>query len=63
MDKKKWYKSKTMWVNILTVVAGAGSVVQIWQPFLGPVGMGIALSVVGTANIVLRAVTSQGVEL
>lgn len=63
MEKKPWYKSKTIWLNVLTIVAGAGSVVQIWTPFLGPIGTGVALSIVGTANILLRSVTSNGISL
>lgn len=63
MEKKPWYKSKTMWVNILTVLAGAGSVAQIWTPYLGPVGSGAVLSAVGVANLILRSVTQNGISL
>lgn len=63
MEKKPWYKSKTIWLNVLTVIAGAGSVVQIWTPFLGPVGTGVAMSTIGVANILLRSVTNNGIAL
>lgn len=60
---KPWYKSKTMWVNILTVIAGAGSIVGNFSGMLEPTTYAIAISVVGVANILLRAVTDSGVSL
>lgn len=60
---KPWYKSKTIWVNVLTVLAGMGSVVQLWTPILDPVIIGVGMSVVGLANIVLRTITTEGIRV
>jgi len=53
MAVKKWYMSKTLWVNAAALVAAVGLVAQgqaTWQTALAPVGMAIA-------NMVLRIVT------
>jgi hypothetical protein len=49
MNKKKWYLSKTMWVNILAAT------VDIASGF----ATGGALTALSVANMVLRAITKQ----
>lgn len=63
METKKWYKSKTMWVGVLTVVAGAGPLLGQWTAVISPTTYAAGLTVVGLANVVLRAVTKTGVEM
>ena len=53
MIVKKWYMSKTLWVNAVALLAAIGLVAQgeaTWQTALAPVGMAIA-------NMLLRIVT------
>ncbi|HKV10723.1 MAG TPA: hypothetical protein VJ725_21460 [Thermoanaerobaculia bacterium] len=53
MRKKKWWKSKTLWINALTVVAGvAGS--GLLNEHLSASEVAI---VGGVANIALRTIT------
>lgn len=63
---KPWYKSKTIWFNILTiggaVAAGVVGVVPTLQPLLSPEAYSITLFVVGMVNVVLRAITTEGLS-
>jgi hypothetical protein len=56
MDPKKWYTSKTMWVNALAVIAGIiqGVTGEAWFNAEAQVG------VLALANMILRAVTKTG---
>lgn len=53
MDGTKWYASKTLWVNILSVL---GVVVDqlMGSGILGPK----AMAILGVVNVGLRAITS-----
>lgn len=53
MDGTKWYASKTLWVNILSVL---GVVVDqlMGAGILGPK----AMAILGVVNVGLRAITS-----
>ena len=59
---KSWYKSKTVWFNILTiggaVAAGLGGVLPALGPVLSAETYQILLFVVGTINVTLRAMTT-----
>jgi hypothetical protein len=57
-EKKKWYKSKTFWVN---VIAFSAMLAQTYYGFLIAPEEQAAIIVV--ANLVLRAVTKEGLEL
>ena len=59
---KPWYKSKTMWFNIATVLAGAGPIVANFTGLVSPFAYALLLSVVGGANIALRLMTDKGIE-
>lgn len=61
--KKKWYKSRTVWLNIATFVAGAGPLVANFTGLVSPLAFAILLTFVGAANIALRLLTDQGVEM
>ena len=57
---KKWYVSKTLWVNLLAVLA-AGLATQGID--LTPEMQGTTVAfVMGVVNIVLRMTTSTGLE-
>jgi len=62
MQKKKWYKSRTVWLNIATVVAGGGPLVANFSGLVNPLFYAVLLTVVGVANVGLRLLTEQGVE-
>jgi CheY-specific phosphatase CheX len=50
---KPWYKSKTIWVNVLAIVAGLAAWAQ------GEIATGATLTVGGAINAVLRIVTKE----
>jgi len=54
---KKWYESKTLWVNGLAVVGG------ILLAVSDQLALGGTLGLAGLVNLVLRVVTTQGVTL
>lgn len=62
MENKKWYKSRTVWLNVATVVAGAAPLVANFTGLIGPMGYAVALTFVGFANIALRLLTDTGIE-
>lgn len=70
MNKVFW-KSKTIWVNVLTVLASAGAqlapvVDQLALAGVDPKIVAVATAVVGTlglANIWLRVISKTGVSL
>jgi low temperature requirement protein LtrA len=53
-QEKKWYASKTLWVNLLSVIA---LVVQTQTEFIVDAEAQVAL--LGVINLVLRAVTKS----
>ncbi len=56
-EGKKWYKSKTVWVNIITIVA------LITQMQIGFVmEPEEQLGIIAVINLGLRAITSAGLE-
>lgn len=58
METKSWYKSKTVWTNLLTAIGGVGAVV------MGEVslGAGVAPIVLAVINIALRIVTGKPIS-
>lgn len=63
---KPWYKSKTVWFNILTiggaVVAGLGGILPALGPVLSAETYQIVLFTVGFINVTLRAVTTGPID-
>ena len=56
-DTKKWWKSKTVWTNIVAIVSGIGAI------FVGDVDLtaGLAPIIIAAVNIVLRILTKKPV--
>jgi hypothetical protein len=61
-QNKKWYKSRTVWLNVATAVAGASPLVANFTGLVSPATYALLLTAVGVANIALRLLTDTGVE-
>jgi hypothetical protein len=59
---KQWWKSKTVWLGILTVVAGLLDVLYSWIVAGDFSSSGIVLLVSGAVGVLLRFLTTQPVE-
>ena len=53
---KLWFQSKTLWLGIISIIAGIVEVIN------GQVSTGASISFLGVANIVLRAITSDSIR-
>jgi hypothetical protein len=64
---KAWYKSKTMWVNLLVVggavVSGVVGLVPTLQPLVEPNTYALLMFSAGVVNLVLRAVTDTAIGI
>ncbi len=63
--EKPWYKSKTIWANVVTVIAamltGLEQMLPTLAPVLAPAVLPWVLVGVGVLNIGLRMVTKEGI--
>lgn len=57
---KNWYQSKTIWVNVLTLVVMILSSLAQWQELAAYAPT--LLAVVSTINIVLRFLTDKSIK-
>ena len=55
VKSKKWYKSKTIWVNVFLAIAG------IVMEVTGKMENGQTLSFIAVINIILRVVTKTAI--
>jgi len=55
---KKWYLSKTLWIN---VIALAAMLIQSYYGFI--IGAEEQAAIIVVANLILRAVTGEGLRL
>ena len=58
---KKWYESKTTWVNLGIAVMGSIGAWAADQP-LDPTVVGLIVAVIGAANMYLRRLTGVPIE-
>jgi len=59
---KKWYKSKTLWLNALAAALIAIEAnYSLLAPVLGPSTYGTLAVILAGLNAVLRVITTQGV--
>lgn len=56
---KPWYESKTIWVNVLTLVGVVITSVTAW-PELQQYGAQLATAL-AVVNVLLRLITSEGI--
>ena len=61
-ETKKWYKSKTVWFNILNAIAAFGAMIVGDGIINDPVTLKYILLVVAAINVALRLVTDTGVR-
>ncbi len=63
---KPWYKSKTVWFNIISVlgatVDGLVGMLYLVEPFIAPGLYPFIMLIVGLINIVLRAISEKAVR-
>lgn len=63
---KKWYQSKTMWLNISSGVAAATGIAMAYLPLLEVAipakAYGVTLFVVSVLNVGLRKITDTGID-
>ena len=52
-NTKKWYESKTLWVNCLTIIGG----LALWAS--DSLAAGGTLTVIGAVNVILRIVSDK----
>lgn len=66
-SSKPWYKSKTVWFNLLTVggavVTGVVGFLPTLQFLFTPQTYAVVFAAVGLVNIVLRSITSDAIGL
>ena len=53
---KNWYKSKTMWINLLVVISG------VLTAIAGELTAAGTLTVIGIVNIVIRKITTEKIK-
>ena len=62
VHSKKWYQSKTVWFNILTVggavLSGVAGLLPTIEVYLTPKVYTFILFGIGTVNVLLRAITT-----
>jgi hypothetical protein len=55
-EEKKWYQSKTLWTNVLLIIAGLATWAQ------GEIATGATITIAGVANAVLRIVSKSEIK-
>lgn len=55
-ETKKWYQSRTIWVNVLIVLSG------VFFEISGQLEAGASLSILGILNIFLRYLTKSEIK-
>lgn len=59
---KQWWKSKTVWLGILTVLIGILEVLYAWLIAGDFSTSGVVLFISGAMGVVLRFLTTQPIE-
>ena len=62
MESKKWYASKTMWVNLVAAAAGLSGIFGFQEYLDAEVQASIVTAIMAVVNIALRIVTKSGVS-
>ncbi len=60
---KKWYKSKTLWLNAaFAALTAIEASIHLMQTALGPASYLVLAGCVAGGNMILRTVTTTGIE-
>jgi hypothetical protein len=59
---KPWYKSKTIWINLATFVAGVAALLPELEGVVNEVTYSYLLVGIGIINVALRAMTDKGIQ-
>lgn len=62
MFSKKWYTSKTVWVNALVIAASLSEVLREWLIAGDFSAVGATVLVTGVVNLALRFVTTEAIQ-
>lgn len=62
MDSKRWWQSKTVWINVLTLVVSVGDLLLGSPLVSGTSAADYIVSMVAAANLALRFVTVLPLE-
>ena len=54
--EKKWYKSKTIWISLLTIIGGLATALADHMTAGG------VITIMGVLNIFLRVITTEKIE-
>lgn len=57
MTEKQWYKSKTLWIGILTILIG------IITAIAEQLTAGLTITALGVLNIILRVITNSKITI
>ena len=61
--KKKWYKSRTLWLNsAFAALTAVEAGLHLLQSTVGPSAYLVIAGLVAGGNMILRTLTTQGVE-
>jgi hypothetical protein len=61
--RKKWYKSKTLWFNVLVAIGAAVEAsLSLIEGYFSPITFLTLIAIVAGVNVVLRFISTNGLE-
>lgn len=60
---KKWWKSKTLWFNVLVAIGAAfEAALSVIESYFDPRMYFVIIGLIAGVNVILRFVSNQGIE-